>query len=199
VTELAPSGFSSQAALFVFDEELEVVCWNDGAERLTGIPADEAVGRPCWEVIAGHDDHGDLVCHKGCSRARLVREGRCVANVALHVRTRAERVGAERRRISFETISAQSESGPLFLHVLRDAPPAPAEAPGEPPGPPPQLTPRQREILGLLAEGHPVKTIAGRLGLRETTVRNHVRLLFVALDAHSQLEAVARARAHGLV
>jgi DNA-binding CsgD family transcriptional regulator len=30
-------------------------------------------------------------------------------------------------------------------------------------------------------------------------VRNHVRLLFVALDAHSQLEAVARARAFGLL
>jgi DNA-binding NarL/FixJ family response regulator len=44
-----------------------------------------------------------------------------------------------------------------------------------------------------------VKTIARRLGLMETTVRNHVRLLLLALGAHSQLEAVARARAHGLL
>ena len=33
----------------------------------------------------------------------------------------------------------------------------------------------------------------------ETTVRNHIRLLFLAPGAHSQLEAVARARSCGLV
>jgi DNA-binding NarL/FixJ family response regulator len=63
----------------------------------------------------------------------------------------------------------------------------------------PRLTPRQHEILGLLAEGKAVKKIARLLGLTETTVRNHVRLLLLALGAHSQLEAVARARAHGLL
>ena len=51
----------------------------------------------------------------------------------------------------------------------------------------------------LLAQGNAVKTIARELGLRESTVRNHVRLLLQALGAHSQLEAVARARAFGLV
>ena len=44
-----------------------------------------------------------------------------------------------------------------------------------------------------------MKTVARKLGLRETTVRNHVRLLLLALGAHSQLEAVARARAFGLL
>ncbi len=194
VTEPTSPGFASTAALFVFDDDLRIVCWNEGAERLTGIAAGEAVGRPCWEVIAGHDDRGDLVCHKSCSRARLMREGRCLPAAALHARTRDGR-----RRLSVESITAQSESGPYFLHVMRDAP-APVRDPAAvPPGPPPQLTPRQREILHLLAEGQPVKTIARRLSLMETTVRNHVRLLFIALGAHSQLEAVARARAHGLI
>jgi DNA-binding NarL/FixJ family response regulator len=45
----------------------------------------------------------------------------------------------------------------------------------------------------------PAKAVAGRLGLKETTVRNHIRLLFSALDAHSQLEAVAKARAYELI
>src|SRR5690606_33887027 len=140
------------------------------------------------------DDHGNLVCHAGCARARMVREGRCVPTAELHVRT-----AGGRRRLAFETITAPSERGPLYLHVVRDAP-APAEtAPAVPPGPPPRLTPRQREILGLLAEGLPVKLVAKQLGLRETTVRNHVRLLLGALGAHSQLEAVARGRAYGLV
>ena len=194
MAEFTPPGFASAAALFVFDDDLHIVCWNEGAERLTGIPAGEAIGRSCWEVMAGHDDRGDLVCHRGCSRARLMREGRCVPATALHVRT-----VAGRRRLSVETITARSESGPYFLHLMRDAPAPPSDAMAEPLGPPPQLTRRQREILALLAEGQPVKTVARRLGLMETTVRNHVRLLFLALGAHSQLEAVARARAHSLL
>jgi DNA-binding NarL/FixJ family response regulator len=135
-----------------------------------------------------------MVCHAGCSRARLVREGRCVAAANLHVRTREGR-----RRLAFETITTLGGSERLFLHVLRDAPAPPPEKLATPAGPPPRLTPRQLEILGLLAEGQPVKTVARRLGLMETTVRNHIRLLFLALGAHSQLEAVARARAFGLL
>ena len=199
MTEIEPSDFASTAAIFVFGDDLRVVCWNDGAEQLTGIPKDDAVGRPCWEVIGAHDDRGDLVCHRGCSRARLVREGRCVPSAALHVRTQEAGGATGRRRVSVETISARSESGPLYLHVMRDAPAVATEAQPAPTGSPPRLTPRQREILAMLGDGHAVKAIAQRLGLMETTVRNHVRLLFVALGAHSQLEAVARARAFKLL
>jgi DNA-binding CsgD family transcriptional regulator len=176
----------------VFDERLQILCWNEQAEELTGIPAGEAVGRACWQVIAGEDDAGGLVCHEGCSRARLVREGRCLPAEQLHART-----ASGRRRISLETIAAEGAEGPIFIHVMRDAP---ALEPTErPPGPMPQLTPRQREVLAMLAEGQPAKVVAKRLALTETTVRNHIRLLFLALGAHSQLEAVARGRAYGLV
>ena len=176
----------------VFDDDLHVLCWNDGAEVLTGIPAAEAVGRPCWEVIAGRSDEGATVCHPGCSRARIVREGRCLPAEVLHART-----ATGRRRIALETIAAEADEGTLFIHVMRDAP---SEAAPEPaPGPPPQLTPRQQEILELLAEGRPPKVVARELGLMETTVRNHIRLLHLALGAHSQLEAIARARRFGLI
>lgn len=56
------------------------------------------------------------------------------------------------------------------------------------------LSPRQHDVLELMAQGVRVREIAVRLGLSETTVRNHVRLLLRRLDCHSQLEAVARAR-----
>jgi len=190
-----PKGFSSQAALMVFDDDLRVLCWNDGAEALTGIPAAEAVGRPCWEVIAGEDDAGGIVCHRGCSRARIVREGRCLPAEVLHART-----ATGRRRIALETIAAEGEEGTLFIHVMRDAPvEEPVSEAAATPGPRPQLTPRQPEILAQLAKGRPPKLIALELGLMETTVRNHIRLLLLALGAHSQLEAVARARDYGLV
>jgi PAS domain S-box-containing protein len=94
----APAGFASAAALMVFDESLRILCWNEQAEDLTGIPAAEAVGRACWEVIAGRDEHGGIVCHEGCSRARIVREGRCLPAEQLYARTREGR-----RRIALET------------------------------------------------------------------------------------------------
>ena len=56
-----------------------------------------------------------------------------------------------------------------------------------------RLSPRQRDVLVLMSDGVRVKEIAVRLGLSETTVRNHVRLLLRRLECHSQLEAVARA------
>lgn len=53
------------------------------------------------------------------------------------------------------------------------------------------LSRRQREVLELLANGIPAREIAVRLGLAETTVRNHIRHLLRKLGCHSQLEAVA--------
>ena len=56
------------------------------------------------------------------------------------------------------------------------------------------LSPRQREILALLAQGMRAREIGARLQLSETTVRNHISGLLHRLGCHSQLEAVARAR-----
>lgn len=61
------------------------------------------------------------------------------------------------------------------------------------------LTAREREILALLSGGADVPAIAGRLSIAPLTVRTHVRSLLAKLDAHSQLQAVARARALGII
>ncbi len=53
------------------------------------------------------------------------------------------------------------------------------------------LTQREREVLGLVAEGLSNQAIANRLVLSINTVRNHVQSLLNKLDAHSKLEAVA--------
>ena len=62
-----------------------------------------------------------------------------------------------------------------------------------------RLTPRQLEVLGLLAGGRSTDQIAAQLHLSRETVRNHVRNLLRGLGAHSRLEAVARARSEGIV
>jgi len=63
----------------------------------------------------------------------------------------------------------------------------------------PLLSPRQRQVLTLLADGLGPPAIARRLGLSLPTVRNHVAAVLHRLECHSQLEAVAAARRLGLV
>jgi DNA-binding CsgD family transcriptional regulator len=67
------------------------------------------------------------------------------------------------------------------------------------PVPDPPLTPRQIEVLALVAEGRSTECIAARLWLSKATVRNHIARALRALGAHSRLEAVAKAREHGWV
>jgi two-component system, NarL family, nitrate/nitrite response regulator NarL len=62
-----------------------------------------------------------------------------------------------------------------------------------------QLTLREREVLGLLVEGVPGRTIAMRLGISSHTVRTHVQSILSKLQVHSRLEAAAYAVSHGLV
>jgi DNA-binding NarL/FixJ family response regulator len=63
----------------------------------------------------------------------------------------------------------------------------------------PALTPRQAQILDLLAEGHGNKEIRYRLDIAERTVRAHLTELFHVLGAHSRMQAVVRARELGLI
>ena len=74
----------------------------------------------------------------------------------------------------------------------------PAASP--PPGPTrPGLSPREGEVLRLVAEGLPNKAIAGRLGISEHTVKFHLNSLLAKLGAQSRAEAVALALRHGLL
>lgn len=60
------------------------------------------------------------------------------------------------------------------------------------------LTPRQREILTLLAQGHSNKEIGLRLDLAEITVKMHVSAIFRALNVANRTQAVLMARRLGL-
>jgi putative two-component system response regulator len=61
------------------------------------------------------------------------------------------------------------------------------------------LTSRELDVLRLMAEGLSNEAIAGRLGLRVNTVRNHGQRILTKLGTHSKLEAVAAARRSGLL
>lgn len=57
----------------------------------------------------------------------------------------------------------------------------------------PMLTPRQLEVLRGLSRGLPTKLISRELNLSEHTVRDHIAMIFRALDVHNRTEAVIKA------
>ncbi len=61
------------------------------------------------------------------------------------------------------------------------------------------LTPREMEVINLIAEGLPNKNIAARLGISEHTVKFHVNAILTKLGAQSRTEAVVRATRMGLI
>ena len=60
------------------------------------------------------------------------------------------------------------------------------------------LTPREREILCLLAEGQSNKLIARNLGISDGTVKLHVKAILRKLGIHSRVEAAVLAVEHGI-
>lgn len=74
--------------------------------------------------------------------------------------------------------------------------PTASQAQAPPPG---ELTPREQEVLQLLAEGLPNKTIASHLNISEHTVKFHVNAIMAKLGAQSRTDAVMRATRAGLI
>lgn len=60
-----------------------------------------------------------------------------------------------------------------------------------------ELTPRERETLDLMADGHSTQAIAARLGLNAATVRWHIAHLVKKLKVETRTEAVALYRGPG--
>jgi DNA-binding NarL/FixJ family response regulator len=61
------------------------------------------------------------------------------------------------------------------------------------------LSPRQREILQMLADGMQTDAVAQRLGLSTETVRTHTKRILAKLEASTRTQAVAIAIRHGLI
>ncbi|HZN54480.1 MAG TPA: response regulator transcription factor [Candidatus Polarisedimenticolaceae bacterium] len=68
-----------------------------------------------------------------------------------------------------------------------------------PPASPHRLSPREIDVLRLLADGHVYKTAAAALDLSLDTVRFHVRNIYEKLHVHSKSEAVLAALRQGIL
>ena len=104
--------YTSGDPLLAFDEGLRVVSWNAALERLTGVPAAEVLGRPCWQ-LGGRGLDGGPICREACAVARLARAGAPPPTITISLPGAGGRV-----LVTMSTIRADRGSGPRFVHVL---------------------------------------------------------------------------------
>lgn len=201
--------------IFAVDPRQRVVFWDSGCEQLFGVPARQAVGQSCSSVVRGKDPIQQPFCGGGCCISNFA-EG---ANIPTSFPLRAcNSHGQEiRLNVSLLLVPSVRKDQRLCVHLLRhgetlnmarslqaESRPAPRihdteNAQGLTPGTVCALTVREREILKLLAEGLPVRSISRLKNISEVTVRNHVQHIERKLAVHSQAEAIAYAYRHELV
>jgi two-component system, NarL family, nitrate/nitrite response regulator NarL len=90
-------------------------------------------------------------------------------------------------------------NGDLYIPPLVLSPDAGAPQHAGDSGNPGALTARQIEVLTLISEGKPNKTIANQLALSEKTVKAHITAIFKALNVVNRTQAAAAARAAGII
>ena len=205
----------SDEAVFAFDGNDLIILWNKACERLLGRPAYQVLGRRCYDVLCGHDVHGNRYCGPSCP---ITGQARGHPGEELHTFLLDVPVtGGGTRRVATTpfAISGGHPSLATIVHVLRD-PEAEASdlerelagaidaapsrrAPSAAAGRVAALTDREQEILRKLAQGLTTAAIAKDLFISPVTVRNHVARVLSKLDVHTKLAAVAFAYRHGLV
>ena len=73
--------------VFTVDHEWRITSFNHGAEEITGIPRDEALGKNCWDVFRSN------MCETDCALRRTMKEGKPFVDTSTYI------VNSEKRRI----------------------------------------------------------------------------------------------------
>jgi PAS domain S-box-containing protein len=209
---------------FIINKDSRIVFKNQAAESILGYSAERVTGRYCYEVLGWRDEQGRALYQRFCRLARHTLNGETPPNIDLHATTPND----EGRRINVTTLAypaGDQELGEVIVHMFRDATqrknaerfleqiiemsnelteedrqpkfsviPAETNSYSHLSG----LTPREGEVLHLLARGFGTTKIASALIISSSTTRNHIKSILGKLGVHSRLEAVAYAHQHGL-
>jgi len=191
----------AEDGVWVTTTDGRIVFWNGAAEAALGFGAPEVCGRRCAEILTAFDEGGRPICGPGCDLAAGVSKG-LGPNFGIPTHTK------DGRDIWLEVMTFTTngnESPPFVIHLFHDATRTKQllgdlrEHIDHPSEGPERLTPRELEVLRLVAEGLGTAATAARLRVSRATVRNHVQNIFGKLGVHTRLEAVAHARRRRLL
>jgi PAS domain S-box-containing protein len=209
---------STAVAAFSSDQSGRITVWNQAAEALLGYEATRVVGKPCCKVIRGRDLFGNRFCNESCAVRKMRRHHEPIHPYEFQVMNRS----GEMLNVKCSVIIAPSANGRRydFIHMLEPLDPAPEIDLGElaqwcgatkgVPATPDKrkpvsedpirpLTPRETEVLRLVASGTSTKEITHVLGIQASTVYNHIQHILDKLGAHTKLQAVYIAQQRGLL
>jgi len=178
---------SSRNPMVVVDDERTVLGANGAFMKLTGYSRADLVGQHVWKFVAG----GPLLTPKQWAEelaagqfsgeaAALAADGTVIA---IQWGAATEQVTGQ-RLVLFVALST-SRWGARFRRELAD------DAVAEP------LSPREREVVRLVASGASGPEIADELNIAHDTVRTHVRNAMTKLGARSRAHLVAKALGEG--
>jgi len=177
-----------EALALVARHRPDVVLMDLRMPRLDGVEATRrlAAGEPAVGIVAlttYADDETVIAALQAGARGYLTKDA-----------------GAEQIRAAIERVAAGEAA--LDPAVQRHLVAAVAEGESEPAAPaselPDGLTPREAEVLGLIAEGLSNAEIAERLVVSGATVKSHVNHLLAKIRARDRAQAVAYAYRNGL-
>lgn len=205
---------------FIIDKEQRIIYWNQAAQKILGYTPAQVARQPCHEILGGCDDQDRSICRDYCRMAMVALAGGTIKDRDICVRAKSGDL-CWINMSTFTFSATNNGTGPVLVHLFRDvtqkkqyerfidqvleaakdlkdsnpiqsSPSTSAEHPID-------LTPRERQVLSLLAQGFNPNDIAQSLSISPATVRNHIRNIRQKLQVHSQLEAVVYAFKHGLV
>jgi DNA-binding NarL/FixJ family response regulator len=163
---------------YVVDSAGRIRWLNDAGLRLIG----PVVGRPFTDVLALDPAVADRIFSSN------------LRTPGGHERTIDVVSAGRRRRVQLSSARLTDDEHVIGMFGLAVPASRRKRRPDDSP-----LTPRQHEVLALLADGASTEQIAAALTITETTVRNHVRAILRRLGVTNRLAAVAVARNEGLV
>ena len=187
--------------------------WNLAAERITGHKAWDVIGHPCFRVIQNLASHEDTpVCHGGCPSLKATSEGKIPRVYGVWMLC----ASGQRKPMILTplVISAAEASDAVLVHLFHNAGDrigakqtagtvdnmkTEGVLQNEIPEENKQITPRELEVLQLIAMGMAPTEIAGALHISYHTVRNHATNLRRKLGARNNLIMVRNARRAGLI
>jgi len=203
---------------FVVDKNLRIIYWNKAAEELLNFEWEDVAGQTCFRILCGYDEGKRLICKKHCHVSKLAMKSKPVSDYDVHMGTKQ----GSKRWLNMSVFTYQmngkaddkvivhlfrdineKKENEMFLHRLLDA----ARnyhliSPDNLTKPEillSELTPREHEVLTLMAQGHGTREIGERLSISSNTVRNHTQHILEKLQVHSRLEAVTFAIKHDIV
>ncbi len=199
IEPIAAASDGEQAVVLCAEHRPDVVLMDLRMPKLDGVQATRQIlaERPETEVVVltTHADETSILDALSAGARGYLTKDAGIAEIARAIQAAAAHQTlldplVQQQLLASATSRAAGPSSQQVGATAADAA-APAALPDD-------LTPREAEVLSLIASGRSNREIAAELFVSEATVKTHINHLFSKIDARDRAQAVHYAYTHGL-